>query len=58
MRYNAGGRRRNDPMLKRTAALALVAALGLMLGACSKCEMSGFLKGCGDATPKARLSPL
>ncbi|MBL8707195.1 MAG: hypothetical protein JNM30_20240 [Rhodospirillales bacterium] len=43
---------------KRLCAAATILVLATGLGACSKCDMSGFLKSCGSTAPKAIALPL
>lgn len=43
---------------KRVFAAATILVLAAGLGACSKCDMSGFLKSCGSSAPKAIALPL
>lgn len=43
---------------KRLVAAATILILGAGLGACSKCEMSGWLKSCGATAPKSLAQPL
>jgi hypothetical protein len=39
--------------LVRISALIAVLAMAAGLGACSKCDVSGFFKGCQGSVPKS-----